>query len=174
MLQVTFLARSGIRFWKSFFFILIHIQDCLFLNYVFCPCKSSKSKYSTYDHYKSTLSYCTKSLTICTCIKKSSPHYQEKWSSTLSSRIHLHWNTLFVRKPNVFSLSVARLFCCYLHLDSIRNLPAMASNVATKTTKSAESFLTSEDLYYWLTTWPTVSAQLKLVVIGLRRRQVSF
>ena len=47
------------------------------------------------------------------------------------------------------------------------------STVSAKPSKSNnESFLTSEDLHNWLSTWPTVSAQLKLVVIGLRRRQV--
>ena len=108
-------------------------------------------------------------------------YVHQKVITTLSGKVIINFKQanasalkhIVRKKPNVFSLSVARLFCCYLHLDSIRNLPAMASNVATKTTKSAESFLTSEDLYYWLTTWPTVSAQLKLVVIGLRRRQVS-
>ena len=123
MLQVTFLARSGIQFWKSFFFILIHIQDCLFLNYVFCPCKSSKSKYSTYDHYKSTLSYCTKSLTICTCIKKSSPHYQEKWSSTLSRRMHLHWHCLKEAKR-----FLAVRCAIVLLLSSSRFYPKSSSN----------------------------------------------
>ena len=48
----------------------------------------------------------------------------------------------------------------------------MAANIATKSPKNSETFATSEDLYYWLSTWPTVSAQLKLVVTGLRRRQV--
>jgi hypothetical protein len=37
----------------------------------------------------------------------------------------------------------------------------------------SESMLTSEDLYNWLNAWPTVSSQLKLVVVGLRRRQLS-
>ena len=46
------------------------------------------------------------------------------------------------------------------------------SSVTAKPSK-CEAFLTSEDLHNWLSTWPTVSAQLKLVVIGLRRRQVN-
>jgi hypothetical protein len=46
------------------------------------------------------------------------------------------------------------------------------SSVTVKPSK-CEAFLTSEDLHNWLSTWPTVSAQLKLVVIGLRRRQVN-
>ena len=53
----------------------------------------------------------------------------------------------------------------------------MATAIATKQpksndAKSSESFNTSEELYYWLSSWPAISAQLKLVVIGLRRRQV--
>ena len=33
-------------------------------------------------------------------------------------------------------------------------------------------FQTSEDLYQWLSSWPTVKSQCKLIVEGLRRRQL--
>jgi len=46
--------------------------------------------------------------------------------------------------------------------------------MTSATTESrSESLLSSEDLYSWLNAWPNVSSQLKLVVVGLRRRQLS-
>ena len=33
-------------------------------------------------------------------------------------------------------------------------------------------FQSSEDLYQWLSSWPTVKSQCKLIVEGLRRRQL--
>ena len=106
--------------------------------------------------------------------KSQSPHYPSGKVVINFKQLNASGQEHIVRKkPNLFSRPVVRFICCYLHLVSARNFRAMASNFATKATKSAESFLTNEDLYYWLTTWPTVSAQLKLVVIGLRRRQVS-
>lgn len=104
-------------------------------------------------------------------------HQQLLHSSTVCSNQCI-WNTYGLQQstPQYSRLSTLSRQRSVLNLcRSIfyRNLSMMASNVATKTTKSVETFQTSEDLYYWLTTWPTVSAQLKLVVIGLRRRQVS-
>ena len=37
---------------------------------------------------------------------------------------------------------------------------------------SSFHFQTSEDLYHWLGSWPTVKSQCKLIVEGLRRRQL--
>jgi translation initiation factor 2B subunit (eIF-2B alpha/beta/delta family) len=44
--------------------------------------------------------------------------------------------------------------------------------VSSKSLVKTAIFLTSDDFYHWLAAWPTVISQLKLIVVGLRRRQL--
>lgn len=51
----------------------------------------------------------------------------------------------------------------------MENIPA---GTYTPTPSKINTFKNSEDLYTWLGTWPSILAQLKLIVISLKRRQL--